>query len=78
VESTGNLDFVRPIESCISTRCTLKASADSEEKFMTQQTQPNQPQQTKKPGQPNPMQNKPGQNSQQSSSDQHDQSMEKK
>jgi hypothetical protein len=80
MESMGNLDFIGSIELCISTvvRCTLKAPADSEERFMTQQTQPNQPQQTKKPGQPNPMPNKPGQSSQQSSSDQHDQSMDKK
>jgi hypothetical protein len=43
---------------------------------MTQQNQPN-PQQGNKPGQPNPMPNKPGQNSQQSN-DQHDQSANKK
>jgi hypothetical protein len=37
---------------------------------MAQQNTPNQPQQGNKPGQPNPMQNKPGQGSQQSSSGQ--------
>lgn len=38
---------------------------------MAQQNPPNQPQQGTKPGQPNPMQNKPGQGTQQSSSGQH-------
>jgi hypothetical protein len=45
---------------------------------MSQQNQPNNPQQGNKPGQPNPMPNKPGQTSQQSGSGQNDQSANKK
>jgi hypothetical protein len=45
---------------------------------MAQQTPQNQPQQGNKPGQPTPMPNKPGQSSQQSSSDQQNQSANKK
>jgi hypothetical protein len=45
---------------------------------MAQQTQPNQQQQGNKPGQPNPMPNKPGQSQQQSSNDQQDQSTNRK
>jgi hypothetical protein len=55
-----------------------EAPADTRSITMAQQTPPNQPQQGNKPGQPNPMPNKPGQSSQQSSSDQHDQSANKK
>jgi hypothetical protein len=45
---------------------------------MAQQNQPNPPQQGNKPGQPNPMPNKPGQGTQQSGSGQQDQSANKK
>ncbi|HWW98480.1 MAG TPA: hypothetical protein VNY74_12310 [Edaphobacter sp.] len=45
---------------------------------MAQQNQPNPPQQGNKPGQPNPMPNKPGQGTQQSSGGQQDQSANKK
>jgi hypothetical protein len=55
------------------------APADqSGELHMAQQNQPNPPQQGNKPGQPNPMPNKPGQGTQQSGSGQQDQSANKK
>jgi hypothetical protein len=61
-------------------RCTRKKKRllISGARTMTQQNQPNQPQQGNKPGQPNPMPNKPGQSSQQSSGGQHDQTTNKK
>jgi hypothetical protein len=63
----------------ISTRCTrTKKRLLMRSITMAQQTPPNQQQQGNKPGQPTPMPNKPGQSSQQSSSDQHDQSTNKK
>jgi hypothetical protein len=79
MESVGNLQSHAGVEWCISTRLYAheEAPADRGARVMAQQTQPNQQQQSNKPGQPNQMPNKPGQ-TQQSSSDQHDQSANKK
>jgi hypothetical protein len=64
----------------ISTRCTRtkKRLLMIRRTRMAQQNQPNPPQQGNKPGQPNPMPNKPGQGTQQSSGGQQDQSANKK
>jgi hypothetical protein len=84
VKFADNPNLRHPVELNISTvaraenRRLLILADNRGAHVMTQQNQPNQPQQGNKPGQPNPMPNKPGQGSQQGSGGQQDQSANKK
>jgi hypothetical protein len=80
IDQDGQLQTASPAQTVYQHHSRVIQALDDSRGVhdMNQQNQSNQPQQGNKPGQPNPMPNKPGQSSQQTSGGQHDQSTNKK